>query len=61
MNRDERRVILGWIYVAIAIACCVAGFITLLRGRIGSPCQGKFRAPGHDLLLPPGKSRQKLA
>ncbi len=36
MNRDERRVILGWVCVAIAIACCVAGFITLLRGRIGA-------------------------
>ena len=28
---------------------------------LAHPCQGKFRAPGHDLLLPPGKSRQKLA
>lgn len=36
MNRDERRVILGWIYVVIAIACCIAGFITLRHDQIGA-------------------------
>lgn len=36
MRRDERRVILGWIYVVIAIACCIAGFITLRHDQIGA-------------------------
>ncbi len=36
MRRDERRFVLGWIYVVIAIACCIAGFITLRHDQIGA-------------------------
>lgn len=36
MRRDERRVILGWIYVVITIACCIAGFIALRHDHIGA-------------------------
>lgn len=36
MRRDERRFVLGWIYVVTAIACCIAGFITLRHDQIGA-------------------------
>ena len=36
MDKDARRIILGWIGAIIAIACCVAGFITLRNDQIAS-------------------------
>ena len=36
MDRDTRRIILGWIAVIITIVCCVAGFITLRNDQIGA-------------------------
>lgn len=50
MKRNDRLIILGCIYLGIAIACCIAGMIALGNDRIdaGFVLMSPSRKNGHE-------------